>query len=182
MNLEGVKVTSEILWRTAILLAMIDVVLVLYLARFIPTPLFRQLKWRVITVTAIFWFLVWTAMVVFFWQPVYHYVFPAWARWYIPPVYAMLFALIALLFWWLALQFSGKPVITFIILGGLWGMGTHIWAIYRGILDKPPLLQDSSPVAASIMPVFEFVLYWCIILGIAMLWQKKTDNKSIPVA
>ena len=57
---------------------------------------------------------------------------------------------------------------------------THIWAIYRGILDKPPLLQGASPVAASIMPFFEFVFYWCIILGVAFSWQKrKMENNGL---
>jgi hypothetical protein len=30
-----------------------------------------------------------------FWDSVYHYVFPAWARWFIPPVYGLLFGGVA---------------------------------------------------------------------------------------
>ena len=66
-------------------------------------------------------------------------------------------------------------------------MITHIWAIYRGILAKPPMLQGVSPVAAAIMPIFEFIFYWCIILSVAWLlqhswqWTRKLIHKRMPV-
>jgi hypothetical protein len=176
MNVEGVKVTSEILWRAAILFALFDAVLVAYLARFIEPAIFRQLKWPVALIAGIFWLLIWLVMVIFFWEPVYHYVFPPWSRWLIPPLLGIGFALAGLLLWWLALQFRSNQVVNFCLFGGLLGMLTHIWAIYRGILEKPPLLQGASPVAASTMPIFEFIFYWCIILGLAFLWKKPKRN------
>jgi hypothetical protein len=179
INFEGVKVTSEILWRAAILFAMFDTVLVIYLARFIEPEHYRKMKWPLTLVTGIFWFLIWLAMVIFFWEPVFHYVFPYWSRWIIPLLFGIGFACIGLLFWWLALQFKSRPVVNFCLLGGLWGLITHVWAIHRGILDKPPILQEASPVAASIMPIFEFVFYWCVILGLAMRWQRKRDNRNL---
>jgi hypothetical protein len=106
-------------------------------------------------------------MTLFFWEPVYQYVFPDWSRWFIPPVYALFFGLISLLFWWLALRLSGNPVLGFLLLGGLWGSLTHVWAISRGILDKPPMLQGASPWAAIVLPFFEFIFYWCIILAVS---------------
>jgi hypothetical protein len=55
-------------------------------------------------------------------------------------------------------------------------MVTHLWAVYRGIADKPPMLQGASPTAAVIIAIFEFMFYWCIILSAAALahkgWQK----------
>jgi hypothetical protein len=177
MNLEGVKVTSEILWRAAVLFGLVDIVLVTYYARFIEPAVFRQMKLQVTLVTGILWFLIWLVMVIFFWDPVYHYVFPSWSRWILPLFFGIGFALIGLLFWWIALQFRGNPVLSFCLLGGLWGMTTHVWAIHRGILEKPPLLQAASPVAGSVMPVFEFIFYWCVILGVSFLWfnRKKTN-------
>jgi hypothetical protein len=38
------------------------------------------------------------------------------------------------------LHLSGLEV-SFRLLGGLWGMITHVWAVYLGIVDKPPMLQ-----------------------------------------
>lgn len=178
VDLEGVKVTSEILWRAALLFALFDTVLVAFLARFIEPALFRQLKRHVTLLSGMLWFLIWLAMVIFFWKPVYHYVFPSWSRWIIPPLFGAAFALIGLLFWWLALQLKGNPVVNFFLLGGLWGMITHVWAIHQGILEKPPLLQGAGPVAASIMPVFEFIFYWCIILGVALLWQRRSETRN----
>jgi hypothetical protein len=176
MNLEGIKVTSEVLWRAAILFAMFDIVLVAYLARFIEPEHFRRMKWPVTVVTGIFWFMIWLTMVIYFWEPVYHYVFPSWSRWILPLLFGILFAFVGLLFWRLAPLLKGNPVISFCLLGGLWGMITHIVAIQRGILEKPPILQEAGPVAASIMPIFEFIFYWCIILGVTLMWQKR--NKT----
>jgi len=175
MSLEEVKVTSEILWRAAILFALFDIVLVTYLARFVEPAIFRQMKWPVTLITGIFWFLIWLVMVVFFWEQVYHYVFPLWSRWILPLLMGIGFAIVGLLLWWLAQQFKSNQVVNFCLFGGLWGMITHIVAIQRGILEKPPLLQGVSPVAASIMPIFEFIFYWCVILGVAFLWQKRKN-------
>jgi hypothetical protein len=103
----------------------------------------------------------------FFWEPVYHYVFPAWARWLIPPAYGLFFALVALLFWWLSFHLPGQPVLNFCILGGSWGTLTHSWAVSRGILDKPRMLRGVSPMAAAVMPFFEFMFHWCVIVAVA---------------
>ena len=179
MNLHEIKVTTGILWRAAVLFALIDVVLLAYLARFIQPHMFRRLKWPVTAITAILWFLIWLLMVVVFWEPVYHYVFSPWLRWIIPPACGVQFALIGLFFWWLALRLSGNPVISLCLLGGLWGMVTHLWAIRQGILEKPPMLQGVSMVAVSVMPIFEFIFFWCVILGLAFYWYKRKEQKKV---
>jgi len=176
MNLEGIKVTSEILWRAAMLFALFDFVLVAYLSRFIEPEHFRRMKWPVTVITGIFWVLIWLAMVLFFWEPVYHYVFPSWSRWILPPLFGILFGFVGLLFWWLAMHLKGNPVTNFCLLGGLWGMITHILAIQRGLLEKPPMLQEAGVIAASVMPIFEFIFYWCVILGLTMKWLRKSKT------
>src|SRR5574341_2154410 len=35
----------------------------------------------------------------------------------------------------------------------------------------PPALQGANPVAAVVIAIFEFIFYWCIILGVAALWD-----------
>lgn len=166
------KVTTKMLWQGALIFALIDILFVAVLTRSIKAENFRLFKWPLVITTGIFWFLLLlTLMLWLFWEPVYHYVFPAWARWFIPPVYGVLFAATGYFFWWLARRLPGNPIINWCLLGGLWGMVTHAWAIYRGILGKVPMLQGASPVAAVIMPIFEFAFYYCVILSIAALNQ-----------
>jgi hypothetical protein len=174
MAFADLKVTTQVLWQGALIFAVIDILIVAVLARHIKVEKFRDLKWRLVITTGVFWFLLLlTLMSWLFWEPVYHYVFPAWARWFIPPVYGVLFAATGYFFWWLARRLPGNPIINWCVLGGLWGIVTHTWAIYRGILDKVPMLQGASPVATAIMPIFEFAFYYCVILSIAALYQHR---------
>jgi hypothetical protein len=165
----GFKATSEMLWLGTLIFAVIDAAFVPNLAWRIKAATFRQIKWTLVTATAIFWSAIWTWALFNFWDSVYQYMFPAWARRLIPPAYGLLFAGVGLLFWWLALRLQGNPVVNFCLLGGLWGMMTHLWAVYWGIVDKPPVLQSVAPVSAVIVAVFEFMFYWCIILSVAVL-------------
>ena len=170
------KVTTEILWRGALIFALIDVVYVGVLVWRIKPAELRKLKWVIVGTTGVYWCIIWLLIgSIFFWEPVYHYVFPEWARWVIPPVYGVVFAAVGWLFWWLAFRLPGNPMINLCLLGGLWGMITHIWAIFRGILDKPPMLQGASPIATAVMPIFEFIFYWCIIISAASLLQRAWD-------
>lgn len=166
------KITSEILWRGALIFAIIDAVYVLILAWRIKPARLRQLKWMLVVTMVIFWSALWTWVLCYFWDSVYCYFFPEWTRWLIPPVYGLLFAAVGLVFWWLALRLPGNAVINFCILGGLWGMTTHLWAVYRGIVDRPPMLQGADPVAAIVIAVFEFMFYWCIMLSVALLLRR----------
>jgi FtsH-binding integral membrane protein len=172
------KVTTEILWLGALIFGLVDIPFVVILARRIDRELFRQLRSVLIVTTGIFWCAIWGLMSLVYWEAVYHYVFPAWARWLIPPVYGCLFAGVALLFWSLSFRIPGRPVLNFCVLGGLWGTVTHIWGISRGLLEKPPMLQGTSPIAATIMPFFEFVFYWCTILTIALLLHRARVRRS----
>ncbi len=172
-----VKVTTEVLWRATLIFAPIDAVFVSILAWRIDGSAFRAFKRMLIITTAIFWFAMWLVMVSgMFWDSVYHYVFPSWARWYIPPSYGLLFGAVAWLFWHLALRIPGRSVVNYCLLGGLWGALTHVWAISRGILDRPPMLQGASPVAAVVFPIFEFILYWCITVSVASLLQGRVAH------
>jgi hypothetical protein len=168
-----VKVTTEILWRATLIFAPIDAVFLALLVWRIDNRAFRSLKPTLIAVTAIFWFAMWLVMTAGrFWDSVYSYVFPGWARWLIPPAYGLLFGGVAWLFWHLAQRMPGRSVLNYCFLGGLWGSLTHVWAIYRGILDKPPMLQGASPVAAVVFPFFEFILYWCITVSLTVLVRR----------
>ena len=167
---DGIKVTSEILWKGALYFALIDIVLVTALTKLIKPHDLRRMKWKLVIFMAFFFCLLFGILVsIVFWDQVYSYVFPVWARWIIPPAYGLLFSSVGLLFWWLAFHLPANKVMNFCILGGLWGMTTHIWAIYRGILEKPPMLQGASSIAAIIIAIFEFIFYWSVCLAITSL-------------
>ena len=170
------RVTSDLLWQGAIFFAVIDVPFVTMLVRHIDSRLFRGMRSFLMITSGIVWCVIWIMMSAFFWDPVYHYVFPAWARWIIPPAYGLLFALVAFVFWWLSFRLPGWPVLNFCVLGGLWGTATHLWGITRGLIDKPPMLQGVSPTAVAVMPIFEFMFYWSLILTVSLFlyrWRNR---------
>lgn len=174
MNIaDNLKVTSEILWKGAVFFALIDVMLVTSLIRLIkPMDLFKM-KWRLIIFMAVFFCILFGSIVsLIFWDSVYSYVFPSWIRWIIPPSYGVLFSMVGLLFWWLAFKLPTNPILNFCILGGLWGITTHVLAIHRGILDKPPMLQGASSISALTVAAFEFIFYWSICLGFTYLIER----------
>lgn len=165
-----IKVITDILWKGALLFAVIDIPFVYMLSRRTSAAAFRDLKWTLIITTGVFFCLLFgTLMSGIFWQSVYHYFFPEWARWLIIPIYGLLFAVAGFSFWWLATHLLGNPVVNWCILGGLWGMVTHTWAMLRGLLDKPPMLQGAAPVAVLAVAAVEFIFYWCVVLSIASL-------------
>ena len=167
-----IHVTSAMLWWATVIGIVIDTVFVVLLLRRVTPEKFRQLKWPLVIASGIFWAAIWLFLgCTMYWDTVYGYVFPAWARWYIPPVYGLLFAGIAYIIWWAASRFRGNPLLTYFLLGGAVGTITHIWGIYRGLLDKPPMLQGVSPLSATVFPFFEFVFYWCVILTLASATQ-----------
>lgn len=167
-----IKVTSEILWRGALLFTVIDLVYVSIIIKIVKPSDFLKMKWALVIVMALFFTFLFGFITSFlFWDTVYSYVFPSWARWIIPPLYGLLFSMAGLFFWWVASRSLSGQVLIFCILGGLWGVITHILAIQRGILSKPPMLIGASPVAALTIAAFEFIFYWCICLTITRLIQ-----------
>jgi hypothetical protein len=172
------KVTTDILWKGAIYFAIIDIVFVTMVTRLIKPADFQKMKWKLAAVMAIYFCALFGFVASYlFWDAAYSYVFPAWARWIMPPVYGLLFASYGLFVWWLSIRLRTNPVLNFCFFGGLWGIITHVWAIYRGILDKPPMLQGADPVAALVIAAFEFIFYWCICLMLAFLIQRFGKRK-----
>jgi hypothetical protein len=175
---EGTKITTQVLIWGTLMFAAMDLVLVPMLAWRIRNETFVRMKVPLLVVTGVFWFGMWIWMVTGFWEAVYRFVFPGWARWVIPPVYGLLFTGVCLFFIWVAKKLGGRYSLNFILMGGLWGMCTHLLAVSLGIVTKPPHLQGASPVAAVVIAIFEFMFYWCIITliarGISLLRKKPT--------
>jgi len=166
------RITNEMLWQGTLMFVLLDIVFVSVLVWRVKPFRFKAMKWLLVTITFIFWTLIWFWAISNFWETVYGYLFQDWARWFIPPVAGLLFAVIALLFWWLALKVSRRPGLSFFILGGIWGSLTHIWAVIMGITEKPPMLQGVDTTPVVIIAFFEFIFYWYIILSLSFLLNK----------
>jgi hypothetical protein len=108
---------------------------------------------------------------------VYGYVLPPWSRWLLPPAQALLAGAVTVLVVRIA-DGLRHPVIAFCLLGGLWGSLAHVWAVYRGIMTKPPMLRGASPVAAVIFAFFEFTLYFCLIVVVARLVRRASRGRG----
>lgn len=166
---EDIQITNNILLQGALVFALMDVVFVPILVWRIKLEQFQKIKWISFIVAGIIWFGIWQWAIGNFWESVYIHVFPAWGRPWIPAAFGLFNATIGLCLWALALRTRLNPTLSYCFLGGLWGILTHIWAVYRGVVEKPPMLQGASPVAAVIIAFFEYMFYWCVILSLSAL-------------
>jgi hypothetical protein len=174
MELPNIKMTSEMLWVTALVTALIDVGVILFLARRIQRPRFRQLHWPVALAAGIFWVSYGLTLLVLGWESFYAKFLPnptnrSFAR---SMVELLPYPIIGLVLWWLSVRLPGNPAVNFCLLGGAQSLPEHLWGIYRlGMMDKVPFLQEASVTSVLAFAVPEYILYWGSILCIAMLIQ-----------
>lgn len=160
-----VQVTSDLLWRAALITALIDVPLLLIAAHWVSPEVFRKLKWYLASAALVVYAALWgTFGSVLYWDEVYQAIFPAWSRWLLPG-YGLLFAAVAIAFWRISLLAAKWQVVWFCLLGGLVSLVGHSIGISRGLL-RVPMLAEASAVSALVFGVFEFILYWCAIVGL----------------
>ena len=164
---ETAPLTSDLFWKATLITALIDAPLLICVGRWVRLDLFRRLKWRLAGAAAVVYALLWGVFAsVYFWDSVYHAVFPAWSRWALPWVYGLLFGALALLFWRIAVALPRWPAVWFALCGGLISLVGHSIGMSRGLM-RVPLLAKASAVSALTFGVFEFIFYWCAIVGIA---------------
>ncbi len=162
---EAVQVTSDLLWRAALITALIDAALLVVLAHWVSAGLFQRLKWYLAGAALVIYAALWgTFGSVSYWDEVYKAIFPAWSRWLLPG-YGLLFAAVALAFWRVSLLAARWQAVWFCLLGGLVSLVGHSIGISRGLL-RVPMLAQASAVSALVFGVFEFILYWCGIVGL----------------
>lgn len=160
------SVTSELLWRSTLVAALIDAPLLIILARSVSRELFCKLKWYLAGAAFIVYALLWgTFASVYFWDAVYKVIFPAWTRWLLPGGFGLLFGALALAFWRVSILAARWQTVWFSLLGGLASLVGHSIGISWGLLQVP-LLAEASPVSALVFGVFEFIFYWCAIVGL----------------
>ena len=162
-----IKITTELLYKGALIFALMDAVYIPLLVWRVSKETFRRMKWSLVIAAALVWYGIWAWAIGNFWESFYSYVFPAWARTWVPWIAFVVAAAIALGLWMLTVQLKRNLVLTYCLMGGAIGSLTHIWAVYLGIVTKPPILQGASPLAAVIIAFFEFMFYWCTILVLA---------------
>ncbi|MBI3172819.1 MAG: hypothetical protein HYZ25_03805 [Chloroflexi bacterium] len=161
------KITTAMLYQGALLFALLDAVCVPLLLWRIRREAFARLKWELVLSAALVWFGIWSWAIGNFWDTVYVYVFPAWARIGVPPLAFGIAGLVALGLWAAAMRFRGQPVLIYFLCGAALGSLSHAWALTRGLMTRPPMLQGASPLGALILAFFEYLLYWCVILTLA---------------
>ena len=174
MTLPDIKITSEMLWLSAVITALIDVGLILFLTRRIQRPRFRRLHWPVALAAGVFWVSYGFMLFALTWESFYAKFLPDPAnRSLARSILELLpYPIIGLVLWWLAVRLPGNPAVNFCLLGGVQSVPEHLWGIYRlGILDKVSFLQQASAASVLAFAVPEYILYWGSILSIAMLIQ-----------
>jgi len=162
------RVTSELLWRATLIAALIDAPLLILVGRWVSSELLCKLKWYLAGAAFVVYAALWgTLGSVYFWDTVYKAIFPAWARWLLPLVYGLLFGALALAFWRASILAARWQAVWLILLGGLVSLAGHGIGISRGLL-RVPLLAEASAVSAFVFGVFEFIFYWCAIVGLSV--------------
>ncbi len=175
LELPDVTITSWMMWLSALVTALIDIPLVLWLARRIGPARFRELHWRTALATAVFWLSYGLLMFALTWDFFYAKFMPgAGGRSLARSLLELApYPAIGLLLWWLASRLPGNPALTFCLLGGLESVPEHLWGIYRlGMLDKVSYFRGVSPASMLAFAVFEYILYWGSVLSLAALLQR----------
>jgi hypothetical protein len=170
--------TTPLIWTCTSILAVLDGILIALARHLVSQEQFRRMRWVLVVTAGIFFLLVWSIVLWWGWDWFYIYIFPPWARHFLPPVFAIGDAWGALLMHWLSLKLPGSPGVTWCLLGGIEGLLSHLYAIYGlGAASKPPIMQGSDPFAVLIFAIFEKAFYWSLILlACKLLWRGKVIN------
>lgn len=156
---------------TTLFFVLVDLGLVWFLVRRLRPERFLQLGWRLVAASALFWGLFALALIGIYWTDYYRYFIPAWGRWLAPATF-LTYSLIGASLYWLARRLPGNPVFNFVLLGGLESIPEHLLGIYVfKILEGVPMLQGSTPQAILVFAVFEYVLYWGVVVLLAIALQ-----------
>jgi hypothetical protein len=166
-------VTNSLLWMCISILLVVDIFFTLLARQLTNRQSFQQQRWFLAFVSGIFFLIVWTSAMIWAWDWFYAYIFPPWGRYWLPPLFAIGYSLLAQGMFWLSLKLGGHPVVTWAILGGVEGLLSHIVAIFSlGAASKPPIMQGSDPFLVLIFAVFEKAFYWTLILLISSLLRR----------
>jgi hypothetical protein len=163
-----VRLTSTDLWLGAAITAAVVCGLIGLAMRLVSSEAFCELKWYLVGAGSLTYGLLWAVLgSVYFWDPVYRAVFPEWSRWVLPFFFGFLDGLAALGFWWLSMRVARWRVAVFILLAGPWSVLGHGIAMLKGLLNVP-YLEQATAFSALTFATFEYMLYECAIVGMAV--------------
>jgi len=180
MQTTQVALTDQIFWAATLLTALVDAAIVFLIARRLTAARLARMKWPLAVAAFVIFGALWTSLASGrYWEECYKYLFPAWSRWGLPLYVGLLFGAEGFLFAWLAPKIPGNAVVNFFVLGGLSSLPGHLWGIYgRGMFEKCAILRESTPLPALVFGVFEFIFYWIVIMGLAVLVQRALTRRQ----
>ena len=172
-----IQATSQLYWIAALITALVDLLLIWWLVRWLDKITFRQLQPGLTIASMVFWSVLYTWAANAFWNSCYQFLFPEWVPRIVFP-FGVLVGLLGYLFWWISLRLPGNPLWWFILLGGFHSLLAHFPVIYiENILDNCPILVGVSSSSVLVFGIFEFIFYWCIILIISALVRNLSMHK-----
>lgn len=175
-----VRLTTPLVWMSTGILLVMDIILALLARRFVHRQHIRQMRWRLVIISGLFFLLVWSAAMLWSWDWFYSYIFPTWARTLLPPLFGIGYTLLALGMTWMCLKLPANSALTWCVLGGLEGLISHIYAIYSlSAASKPPIMQGTDPLAVLIFAIFEKAFYWSLILLFSWLTWRVANRKLV---
>ncbi len=168
VTVETEHLTSELMWHVTLTTALIDSPILILVARYVSSELFGKLKWYLAGTAVLLYAVIWgTVGSLYFWDTVYKAIFPAWSRWLLPVGFGLLYGALALVFWQTSILATKGQAVWFILLGGIISLVGHSIGVSRGLF-RVSLLADVSIASAFAFGVFEFIFYWCMIVGLSI--------------
>lgn len=167
-----IRLTEKDIWNSTIFFGLVGIALFLVITWLVRDPAFRKAALPVTLASGIFWGVLSILVMWLGWDLYYRYFYPAWMRW-LAPLNFILYGLIGLGLWALAVRLPGSALLWFILFGAAEGVLEHILGIYgMRILDKVPWLQGLPAGPLLLFSFFEYIVYWDLTAGLAWLLQR----------
>ena len=133
---------------------------------------FRALRWQSFSLASgIFWGVFAVVLYQVYWDSYYRYFALPYGRW-LSPLAGLFYVLVGLGLRWLAVRIPGNPILNFCLLGALESIPEHMIGIYRFHILEIPILRDVSAGEIFVFAVFEYAIYWGIVLALAILIER----------
>ncbi len=182
---EVVAVTTEQMWTATLIAGTLVLALGFLAAVRVRAPFPARLPTALLLVgivwfTSLYGWAAWT-----FWDTCYGAVLPPWAR-IAAPFVGTVDGLLGWGLWWMARRLlPHRPVVPFLVLGGLLSLPGHLSGIYgRGLLEGCAVVRGITPASALVFGVFEFAFYWVVVLlvahAIASPWAAARKGEGPP--
>jgi hypothetical protein len=144
---------------------------------------FRSIPWwSIVLASALFWGLLAAILYSAFWNSYYRHFASPINQVLAPFAAAGIYSLVGLLLRWVALRVPGNPAITFTLLGGLVSVPEHAIAISRFGILQIPALRGSTPASIYFFSFFEYVVFWGVVILLALLSNRLFKRKPIRAA